>query len=290
MSEPQKSKNELKQVVDVFLSKASSSGEVSQKKEPTKSLNKSQLVSFVSPFREEETLIFNLLFSSFLSQYYEQTYFVTSQPLSRDIEMVESLFKNSEYDWVYRNEKKQKLINNFYWLDISEETYPEGSHEIDNQKKQMHSMAMPGSLIALDPFRNENMGIEQLIKVLDKLVLVVQPLAYELESAYKIIKSCQYVNQELEVFIIFDAVMTDDDVEKVFSRFSEIVSQYLVVSLRCIGAVSTKMEKIGISSNAISKLNWDVLFKSQVAKQKIKVGSLDQIRFLNKLESTFVKV
>ncbi|MBI4972177.1 MAG: hypothetical protein HZC17_10195 [Candidatus Omnitrophica bacterium] len=273
------SKTELKDVLGVFLSK-------SQESSPTELTSKSpeipdtQVISLCSPLSEEETFALNLLFPFCLSSYYKNRYFATNPPTTDDLKIAGKLLSGKGY-----SSERMKLSDNYFWLH-----WPDRKIFEDSSVGGMaDSHILPsGSLVTVDLLRSNISGFEQTIRILDQLILVIRPQIEDLKNAYKIIKSCYYINRQLETVIIFNAHMTQGEVEKVFARFASIVSQFLVLPIRCLGAIPLNLYSENFIEEVPAYLNLDTLMLTRTGKFRPKTSSLERIRFLQKL-STIVE-
>lgn len=276
MSEAQqKSKSDLKDVLGVFLSKSqeSSSTELISK---NPEIPDTQVISFCSPFNDEETFALNLLFPSVLSRDFKYRYLATNPPSVEDL-VLASRFYGSQKNPL----SKKELADKYYWIHWSDRKMFEDASSISASEAN-HMPA--GSLVVLDLLRSNLSGFEQTIRVLDQLILVVRPTIEDLKNAYKIIKSCYYINRQLETSIIFNSHMNQSEVEKVFSKFADIVSQFLVLPIRCWGAIPVDINSGAFREQIPIYLNLDVIAMGRPGKYKTKPASLERIRFLQKLK------
>ena len=220
MNEAQKSRAELKDVVGVFLSKIppEENNSLSSQNKNLIALD-SRVISFVSPFRDEETLALNLTLPLQLTRFFDVCYRVTHTPGPDEVNLIQKL----------------------YGLPT----------EMGSQVNR--------SLIVMDLRHSNAVGLESLLRILDSLVLVIRPNVEDLKNAYKVIKACHYVNPQLETPILFNASMTSAQVESVFARFSEMVSRFLARSVRCLGASSLELGPTSAKMPLSDSLHLDAL-------------------------------
>ncbi|GEM_PF-3129564 len=283
MSEAQKSKRELKDVVDVFLSK-SNSQEIGTIATPTKiPLAETQVITFFSPFNEEETFAFNALFPYRFTGNFTRRFLATNPPDSKSLAFISRFYQLENLSYFHSAGKKVELSRNFFWIFWPEKRF------FEEQSSGLHSEFVPevknsgSTLITLDLLHSNVTGFDHLIRLLDQMVLVIRPTMEDMKNAYKVIKACYYINRQMETSVIFNAQMTQLEVEKIFSRFSEIVSEFLVLPVRCFGAASLDITSKNIKEQVLSQLNFDSMFLLKGAKPKQKTLSLERMRFLHKL-------
>jgi len=285
MSEPQKSKSELKHVIDLYLSKASPEP-VSSSSAPKKNNSKSQVVSFLVPFDEQLSFILNSAVASHLSQYAESCYLATNFPSENERVLLESssLFSKRDYFSLAENKSSVTISPNFYWVSCSNQKNISEPNSLDSEENS--SDLVSNSLIVTDLFKNFNLGCETMVRVLDHVVLMIKPEVEDLKNAYKIIKACQYINRDLDVSLIFNTSISNQLVENIFSHFSDIVSQHLAYPIRCLGNFHLDIAGGKFPEKELKQINWDSIVYPKIPKTDSgSVGSLEQIRFLRNLKN-----
>ncbi len=285
MSDSQKSNRDLREVVNVFLSKAQPSGIASQER-PNKVTKRvePQIISFCAPFDEDETFCLNVYFPSLLSAYFKQRFLVTGFPDTHEQDLVKSYFYlpllNPASDSPYA---KQMLTLDYHWIFWTDKKQffdgRSAEDPIDPDKKYFTD----SSLIVVDLMRSKIQSIEHMIRILDQLVLVIKPDIEDLKNAYKIIKTCHYINRQIEISILFNADLSESKVENIFSKFTEIVSQFLVIPINCLGALSLPHIGNSVDQKSINQLNLNALLAAKSEKFKTNTVSLDKIKFLQRV-------
>jgi len=286
MSETQKFKRELKDVVGVFLSK-------SHVKEPnpldssrlSAHISEPQVISFLAPFSEEKTFALNLLFSTCLSRFFKFCYFASNQLALEEINFAmrvlgKGKIKNSETEEMKMG---KELASNCYWVQWQDKKFFDdvsisGSLGMTSQKD-----SLAGALVVLDLLRSNVVGFEHTLRVLDQIVLVIHPRIEDLKNAYKIIKTCHYINPQIEIAIIFDVQMAQNEVEEIFARFSGIVSEFLALPIRYLGAAQIDLNLKSFLEKIPTQLSLEALSMPRLNKTKSKSYSIEHIRFLQKL-------
>jgi len=285
MNKAQKDKRELKEVVNVFLSKAPPKNAVSIESPLENSkIVQSQVISFCSPFRDHESFLLNLVLPPLFSPYFKVSYFATKPLLSKDLELLSAYTQLSlTTGSTVRREKRKTLQPNFFWVTLPEKKDFDSKIDDDSSSFSKQKLPMSDCLVVLDLNRSTIYDHEHMIQILDHLVLIVRPEIDDMKNAYKIIKACYYVNRQLEISIIFNAEMTQTQVEEVFSKFSDMISHFLALPIRCLGAHFFQLESMNQDFQCPKSLLLDTLVEGSSTKKNIKMGSLEKIRFLQKL-------
>lgn len=276
MNEAQKIKHELKDVVSVFLSK---SGPTETKTDSrTQALQmETQILSFCSPFHEEITFACNALFpaSQAVAKKMPERYFITET-----LNPSAFRFLNRLYPSLAHEKPKNEMAPGYFWIQ-------QPASFLFEESKNISGAPIQGTrpvLICLDFVQGNRIGFEPFIKVLDQLVLVLSPSIEDLVNAYKVIKTCYYLNRQIDIFMIFNASMTPHQVEVLFTRFSQIVGEFLALSIRCLGAAKLDLKPETFDRSVFSQMNFDPLFSGNSLKQKQKGYSLERIKFLQKIK------
>lgn len=291
MSDAQQSKRDLKDVVSVFLSKADSSetasGVTLTKVSESPKRAETQVISFLSPFDEEETFALNILFPLVLESRFKKCFLATALPNAETLTFIRRFFCDVPLESRVALGEIQSvpLTENYSWIFWPDRKFFESLPPADTEDLASEEIRQSNELFVLDLIRSNVHGFEHSLKVIDQLVLVLRPKIEDLKNAYKIMKTCQYLNQGLETSIIFNACMKDEEVEKVFSRLTETISQFLMLSVRCLGAVPIETDPENFLERVGTNLNLAALFGTRSLKSKTKPVSLEQIRFLQRLRS-----
>lgn len=288
MNEAQKPKRELKDVVGVFLSKVGSPQESSSKFDLQHPVPlETHIISFCSPFNEEETFALNLVFPGYLSQYFESCYLATKAPLPEDFKFVQRFFPFFHDPSLSElaGPKKRELAPHYFWVHWPDRKYFEEPAMQDVKDVLRDANPLGSSLIVLDLIRSNTNGFEHLIRIIDHLVLIIRPKIEDLKNAYKVMKTCHFVNSQLNTSIIFNAAMSEEEVEEVFAKFSNLVSQFLAIPLRCLGAHPFDITAAEFNTHSpLEHISLDSFFFTKTSKSKTKMVSVERLRFIQKLK------
>jgi len=286
MKENPKAKRDLKEVVNIFISKTSEELERSPKpKEPSHLPSKSLVVSFCTPFQDRETLEWNLIFPSLLLSRFKNCYLATHPLGTRDMERAKKLmgdYHPHRLRWNSRGEQLE-LLNNYYWVQWSNPNYFEPISKETHLSAGDIQNPMAGSLIVLDLFKSNTLGFEHLIQLLDHLVLIVGPGIRDLKNVYKVIKTCSYLNNRIQISLLFKSEWNQAEVETIFARFSGMVSKFLAFPIQCLGSIPMPVGNPTVVKEGLNRLNLESLTLGWGSKSPKEVFSLEKIRFLQKL-------
>jgi hypothetical protein len=117
---------------------------------------------------------------------------------------------------------------------------------------------------------------KRIVPILDKWILHLTPKAESLNEAYKMLKVSAVINPHMEYYLLFDGATNDKRGERLFERFSEMVSRRLGLTICWLGNLGR--EQSGEKNSA------NLALENFFMKSVDRIDSLEKIALANFLQ------
>ena len=120
---------------------------------------------------------------------------------------------------------------------------------------------------------------EKMIPLLDQMMLFLKPNLENLTEAYKAIKAMSFLNPQLDYFLIVDTFPGDPKSEKMFEKFSNLISSRLHASIQWLGNIDF--------SKGVQPVVSDLSLESLNGKKIDGINSLEKVALANFIKPYF---